>query len=423
MGKLARTGLRDPITLAEILGRSADTKEAVAGTSGGDLLYIVDEASGVRDDIFQAIDGNRMGGNAWVFLISNPTRADGEFYESHHRKSQEAIGPAGYVTIHISSRESPNVTGEWRTLQEWDPKLGKWKPRRGPIPGLADPEELERYAAAHDAAMVKIRIEGLFVIGEEAKVFPLSALEASQGRWHETAPSGRLYIGLDPAGSGPEGDETVAVARRGSKVTAIRADRGLSADGRVALVCDLIAHERTEGGYRGPKPVVVFDYGGAVGAETGAALTLYLERNPEAFELVRMVSSWNAIRQRHIYEKMRDLLWAIAADWLKAGGALPTNAKLERDLHAPEFKLDHKNRLKLTPKDEIKKLLGRSPDHGDAFVLSCWEPTGIVEQDEGEAEGATAQAARLGVSSHESEWLPEHTFDPYGGSDWARGGA
>src|SRR6185312_8911147 len=68
----ASSGLDDQTDYSEIRGYTATEAEAIAGTSGAYILYLVDEASGVAPAIFEAIEGNRAGGSAWVFLISNP---------------------------------------------------------------------------------------------------------------------------------------------------------------------------------------------------------------------------------------------------------------------------------------------------------------------------------------------------------------
>jgi hypothetical protein len=87
-----------------------------------------------------------------------------------------------------------------------------------------------------------------------------------------------------------------------------------------------------------------------------------------------MRTSDAAKREPLIYDRFRDELWAIARAWLRDGGALPEHAQLEKDLHAPEFASNLQGKLKATPKRDLKKLLGRSPDVGDAFVLSCYVP-------------------------------------------------
>jgi hypothetical protein len=377
MHQIASSGLVDPADLSEIKGYTAREKEAIAGTSGAYILYLIDEASAVGDDIFEAIAGNRAGGNAWMILISNPTRAEGEFYESHHDKSKS------YKTIHVSSRESPNITGECESL--WG----------GPMPGLAVQEwidEMEEEWGA-DSPLTKIRIDGLFSVAEEAKVFPLALIAEMQARWiADDDAEARLFVGVDPAGDGDGGDESAFVPRRGLFVGRIRAKGGMSPEAHVAEVLDVIAEHRRPCDTT-LTPIVVLDYEGPTGSRVYAAMRDHADRNPRDFEIARVRASDKAIRQPLIYDRMRDELWAVARDWARAGGAVPEYGKLTKDLHAPEFAQNIAGRLKVTPKRDLRKTLGRSPDVGDAFVLSCWEPLRLRMTDVAAARQAPPQAA------------------------------
>jgi len=75
LGDLARTGLKSD-DFREIVGFTAKQGEAVAGISGENVLYIVDEASGVPKEIYEAIEGNRAG-SARLALFGNPTKNEG----------------------------------------------------------------------------------------------------------------------------------------------------------------------------------------------------------------------------------------------------------------------------------------------------------------------------------------------------------
>lgn len=392
----AQTGLTSPLDASEIRGYTASEAEAIAGTSAPYILYLVDEASGVKDFIFEAIEGNRAGGNAWVFLISNPTRADGEFYDSHHSKAWDPVtNPKGYYAIHIDSRESPNITGEWREL--W-PK---------PLAGLAGPdwveEKLEEWG--EDNPLFLVRVAGKFSVAEAAKIFPLSLITEMQERFDEATASGRLVIGVDPSGDGDNGDEGGFCARRGLKVCELRAKAGLSPQQYVVEIEDLIATHNPKRGSIG-LPLVILESEGEAGWKVYLAVREHAER-VGTFELFRMRTSENAIRQKHIYDKMRDECWANARAWGRSGGAIPLSSKLEKDLHAPEFFSALNGKTKVTPKKELRKLLNRSPDTGDAFILSCWEPLSMRVADQNEAAASGAQ--------HTDEREALEQLDPYSG--------
>lgn len=412
--ELARSGLVNPAGFEEIKGYTARQAEAIAGVSGPAIMYLVDEASGVPGVIFEAIEGNRAGGNAWVILISNPTRAEGEFYESHHGRSHEAIGDAGYYAIRIDSRESPNVTGEFREMQEWNFKSQSWETRIEPIGGLADPDWIAEKKAEYgeDSPFFKVRVAGLFVVAEESKAFPLALIAQMQTRYEEAEPTGRLRIGVDPAGDGDGGDESGFCARRGNKVLEIRARAGLSPQEHIDTVLDIVA---SHGGQVHGVPIVCVESEGEAGWKVYVTMKEFSHRTGK-FIVVRVRTSDRAQRQPLIYGTVRDEMWANARQWGREGGAIPLDVKLEKDLHAPEFKSDIRGRLKLTPKKELKKAesLGRSPDRGDAFVLSCWEPVATREDEQGPSGGGGNT-----VPDHDTRDAPslnpyEQEISPYG---------
>lgn len=411
----ANTGLTHPETLSEIRGYTAKEAEAIAGVSGSYVMYLVDEASGVEDFIFQAIEGNRAGGNAWVLMCSNPTRADGEFFDAFHSKNRTVIGAAGYYTLQIDSRESPNITGEWRELEEWiESAQGAgdwaWRKRKTPVPGLATSGWVADKIREHgeDSPFVSVRIKGEFVIAEAAKVMQLALILAAQKRWDsvEVAPSEPLVIGVDPAGDGDGGDESVFFPRRGLKAYAPRQRRGISPAEHITELQDLIAEHYSLGAPRNPKPLVNVESEGEASWRVYVALKEHAERTGE-FNVQRMRTSDAAKREPLIYDRFRDELWAIARAWLREGGALPEHAQLEKDLHAPEYSSNLQGKLKLTPKRDLKKLLGRSPDVGDALVLSCYVPRKWL------ATGAPAPEAQPQATVYDSAEELVTTNDPY----------
>ena len=74
------------------------------------------------------------------------------------------------------------------------------------------------------------------------------------------------------------------------------------------------------------------------------------------------------------YVNLRSQIAFGTRDWLKAGGMIPDHAKLQADLVTPKFTFDIRNRFKVQSKDEIKKVLKRSPDYGDALGLRIYNP-------------------------------------------------
>ena len=65
-------------------GLSTDTPERFQGFHEGNILFVVDEASGVDEEIYEAIEGCMTSKRARLLLIGNPTRRSGTFYEAFH---------------------------------------------------------------------------------------------------------------------------------------------------------------------------------------------------------------------------------------------------------------------------------------------------------------------------------------------------
>lgn len=340
----------------EIMGFTATDMEAVAGVSGANLLYIVDEASGVEDVIFEAIEGNRAGG-ARVILFSQPTRNEGEFFDSHNKKAEF------YFPISISSEESPNVV-EGRDV----------------IPGLATKEWVEEKKRewGEESALYKVRVKGEFALAEDGKILSIHDIALAEKRWDETPGDvGELSIGVDPAGPGGAGDDSTFAPVRGLKLLELIARKGLTEDGHVVMVVGLIKQHRRR---QGEVARVVVDRDGPIGAKVFGAMIIYLQ-NPQRevdFHLVGVRSGERANRQPKIYQLTRDELWASVVEWFKAGGAIPEHTKLAKELHAPEWIGQISGRIKCTPKDELRKVLGRSPDHADALVLAVWQADNFI---------------------------------------------
>lgn len=380
LGELARTGLKSS-DFREIVGFTAREAEGVAGISGRRLLYILDEASGIGDDIYEAIEGNRAGG-AKIVLFGNPTRNEGEFYEAFHSKVHL------YVTFRVSSETTPNVV-EGREI----------------IPGLATREWVEekKIEWGEDSPMYRVRVKGEFAIGEDAKIFSVHTISSAESRWEEAPEAGRLYLGLDPAGETGTGDETAVSARRGLKQLLLRTARGLADEGHLALILALIAELRV------PRetPVVVIDREGKIGSGLYGKLLSHLELHRDAppFELVAVRASDRAIRQAHIYDRVRDELCANLSQWFRDGGAIVSDTKLAKELHAPEWKQGLNGKLKATPKDVLKKILGRSPDRMDALALSTWEPLSLTD--------AASPGVSAAIQATDPRGYAEGIVDPY----------
>lgn len=352
IGVLARTGMRDG-TGREIIGFTAREGEAMQGfaaSARNPLLFIVDEASGVEQAVFDAIQGNRAGGGK-LLITGNPTQTGGEFFDAFHGKKADPDDPSsiGYVTTTLSTEAASAYS----------------------IPGLATPDYIRERAAEWgvESPLYKVHVRGEFALAEDGRIFTLALLEEAVARHADTKAEGPLYIGLDPAGPGGAGDESALALRRGKKMLAIYAKRGLSEQAHVAWVVGAAK----EHGASGQRVTVVIDRDGPVGWAVLNAFREALPRLGLRIDLVPIRSSDRARRKPQDYERVRDELAANAHAWVVDGGALPDDPKLVGDLHADSWEYQVTGRLKVTRKDKVRAEIGRSPDRGDAVKLACWE--------------------------------------------------
>jgi phage terminase large subunit len=351
--ELPATGVRAPDG-REIVGFTANSAEAAAGVSGPYQLYIVDEASDVPDFIFDAILGN-LGGCVVGLLVclSNPTRNAGAFYKMFHEWSR------GYRGVHMSSRRSPNVLAG-----------------RIVVPGLATAQWIAEMQDIYGlpSEWITIHVDGDFVRNPEGTVFSIEMIDAAVKRWATTTSAEPvLTIGADIAGASDRSDDSAFAARRGLVVLEVVARRGLDPDtgAHVVEILALLAKHRQ----KGDRVRVVIDREGEQGIKVWRRLQefLALPENGEAFELVGVRASARAMRDPKTYQSVRDELAASLKAWLRDGGALPDVRELREDLKAYKWIPQVTGRSKLMPKPDMRLLLGRSPDRGDAVQLCTWE--------------------------------------------------
>jgi hypothetical protein len=344
----------------EIKGFTTDDPERMAGISGESVLFIVDEASGVAPEIFEAIEGNRAGG-ARVLMLSNPTQTTGEFFEAFNTKREF------YKTLTVSSEDTPNV-----------------REGRNVIPGLATVGWVEekRREWGVGSPLYSVRVAGQFPAQAKNAVVSLGVIEAARERWedlqHKCSPKcaepcdlataldrgaydGRLHIGVDVARFGD--DDSVIVCRRGLMHVSTEAINGMDV---VSIAGSVILAARSARRPGEDRPIIKVDVIGI-----GGGVADILRQHTDV--VVVDVNVSEASQRPNEYANLRAQLHFDLARWLKDGGAIQEDAKLEQELLAPTYSFDMKGRQKIEAKEEIKKRLGRSPDRSDALALAVYD--------------------------------------------------
>lgn len=346
-----------------VVGISTDKTEGMAGFSSPEMMFIVDEASGVERFVFEAIEGNRMGGDVRLILFGNPTKTEGVFFEAFHEKS------AFWRRIHVSSEETPNCSG-----------------RGPPIPGLASPVTIEekRIELGIESAEYQIRVLGNFATSNSNAVVGLGLILAAKQRYmiqqslgfpEDTGTRDELCFGVDVARFGD--DDTVIYPRRGLHVFVPTVLHGADGNAIARVILQLVRDMRrmikddaVVNGQRWEVPQVKIDGTGGYGGSVVDALS-----NVHGKELVTIeINASEASNRRDKYKNLRAQMHFAVALFLKEGGYFPPDNKLEAELRAPIFFFDEIARKQIESKADIKKKLGRSPDLADALALAVYCP-------------------------------------------------
>jgi phage terminase large subunit len=335
---------------SQILGFTAENQEAMAGISAPEMLFVVDEASGVDEAIFEALFGN-MAGGAKIVLISNPTQTSGTFFDSHHGK-QSPDDKDDWHRIHISSEDTPNArSGE---------KL---------IPGLAEQgwvKMLQRKWGREDPRY-QVRVLGNFPTANPNGVIGIGLLELSHDRWDDAqdcVPQGALVLGVDVARFGDDSSVVQPVrGLYGYPPTEVYGYNSIEVAGlTLKTALDLRVGDETI--------TINVDAGGGYGGGVIDQLRASIEErgliNITVNEIHPSAMAWDPQ-----YDLKRDELWFGIRTWLEQGGQLPRHEMLDGELLAPIYTFTIRgSKIKVEPKDEIKKRLGRSPDFADALALA-----------------------------------------------------
>lgn len=152
--------------------------EALQGFHSENLFFLIEEASGIDDIIFETAGGALTGENAIVVMCGNPTRTSGKFYRVFHSERER------WSCHHVSCLDSPRVSDNY--AKDIAAEYGE------------------------DSNVYRVRVLGEFPTSEDDAVIPLGLVEAAIGRDIEPSPSAVVW-GLDVARFG---DDASALAKR-----------------------------------------------------------------------------------------------------------------------------------------------------------------------------------------------------------------
>ena len=191
------------------MGLSAESADDFQGFHSPNMFIVVDEAEGVSDEIYEAIEAVMTSAEPRLLLIGNPTTVSGAFHRAFHQERHL------YHTITISALDSPNVQAS-----------------KVIVPGLTSAKWVEerKETWGEENPIYRARVLGEFPDQAEDTLIRLSDIEAATGRdplmtaeAGSSVASPTVVLAVDVARFGS--DRSVILRRRGNTVEEIKTFR------------------------------------------------------------------------------------------------------------------------------------------------------------------------------------------------------
>lgn len=297
--------------------------EALQGFHSPNLMFVIDEASGVPEAVFQVAEGALSTEDAYVVMAANPTREDGYFYESHHRMRDR------WAALHWDGEESPLVSKQY--VEDMRLKYGV------------------------DSPIYQVRVKGNFATAVDG-VIPLHLCTSAIGR--DVMPVGDVVWGVDVARFG---NDSSALAKRHGNVQLAPVKEWFGKDVMQTTGIVVKEYEATPPNLR-PVSINV----DVIGIGAGV-----VDRLKELTLPVRGVNVAETSAMSEKYNKLRDELWFSGREWLEAKDCrLVDDQELIAELTTVKYSILSTGKIKVEGKDEMKRRGVASPNRADAWLLT-----------------------------------------------------
>lgn len=311
--------------------------EAFQGFHSENMLFLVDEASGVEDIIFEVGEGAMSTAGAKTLMAGNPTRPSGYFYDAFHKMR------AHWLPIKVGCNESSRVS----------------------------PAYIEKMATQYgaDSNIYRVRVLGEFPTSEDDSVIPLHLCEAAKVRLVKPSEMFRPIWGVDVARFG---DDRTSLAKRQSNVQLepVKSWRGkdtMQTSGLVKKEWDM-----TDPIDR-PSEICI----DVIGLGAGV-----VDRLLEMGLPARGINVAESATVDERYLRLRDELWFMGRQWLVGANVkLCDDDALIAELTGPRYDITSAGKIKVESKDDMKARGLDSPDLADAWLLTFAGAETLYEPD------------------------------------------
>jgi hypothetical protein len=296
--------------------------EALQGFHSENLFFLIDEASGVAENVFQVAEGALSTEGTFVIMAANPTREDGYFYDSHHKMR------ARWAALHWDGEDSPLVSKAY--IEDMALKYGK------------------------DSPIYQVRVKGNFCTATDS-IIPLAWCEAAKVRDVKMIEAPIIW-GVDVARFGD--DSSALAMRQGNyQLDFIEEWYGLDTMQTVGRIKQAYDRETKK-----PSCINV----DVIGIGAGVC-----DRLAELGLPVNGVNVAESESGTEGYSRLRDELWFEGKKWLEAKDCkLCDDEQLIAELTTPKYQILSNGKIKVESKAEMKARGIASPNKADAWLLT-----------------------------------------------------
>lgn len=345
-GELTQTELK---IAPDVYGMGLSTNEGVRFQGfHGKVLIVLDEAVGVRPDIYESIEGIRAGGDVRILALGNPTVPSGPFYDAFaaHRN--------GWQTFTIDAFDTPNLSG--LSLEDLL-ALPEHELDHNPRPYLVTRRWVrEKYDEwGERSPLWASRVRGQFPLQSEDSLISLAWLENAR---EDQEGVGDLTAGIDVAGPGE--DETVLCVRQGPQI--IHLEAWADSDPRG----DVLAALRP---YRDRLTDVNVD---SVGQ--GYYFACHLADHGYANQ-VQGINVGEATSDREKYVNLKaEAYWGLRMRFQTGEVGGLTDDLAISQLASIRYAHNARGQVVIETKEQARKRGVKSPDRAEAIMLAFWTP-------------------------------------------------
>lgn len=324
--------------------RTATLPDALQGFHAEHLLFIIDEASGVKDEVFEPVLGSLSTKDAKLIMCGNPTQLSGFFYDSHNKNRSI------YTSFKVSGEDSKRVSKDYIQMI------------------------IDMYGI--DSDVYRVRVAGEFPKSLPDSFIQLDWVENCSKKDASDIVENRIDIGVDVARYGD--DQTIICTlfdkKRQQKPIELNHNDTMQVTGTIVQLVEQLRKK-----YIGKPIHIKID---CDGLGVGVFDRLKEIKDAREWSTVKIyechfggAGGKNKESEPIEYANSTGKMWGLMREKLKNNDIeLFYNDKQITQLTNRKYRINSDGKIELERKEEMKKRGLTSPDYGDSLALSLYEP-------------------------------------------------